>query len=172
MEQGGTTITSLTAPLQIGDSRVSTDNLQMRTPSATVRAVGSFGLDNQNVDYRILAEVPYQPSKNTDLASQLMNLSSGTFFKTEKGNLGVPLRMTGNISKPVFSLDTQAVQENLKNSLMKSGPKTLESLQNLLKSKKQEGSPNPSQQSPKQSPSSSFEDLLNDVFNKKTKKQN
>jgi len=174
MEQGGTTITSLTAPLQIADSRVSTDNLQMRTPSATVRAVGSFGLDNQNVDYRILAEVPYQPSKNTDLASQLMNLSSGTFFKTDKGNLGVPLRMTGNISKPVFSLDTQAVQENLKNSLMKGSPKTLESLQNLFKSKKQQDSSNPSQESPKQSPSSSFEDLLNDVFNKKAKdkKQN
>jgi len=42
-----------------------------------------------------LAEMPYQASKRTDLASKLMNLSSGTFFKTDKGNLGVPLRMTG-----------------------------------------------------------------------------
>jgi uncharacterized protein involved in outer membrane biogenesis len=169
MEQGGTTITSLTAPLQIADARVSTDNLQMRTPSATVRAVGNFGLDNKNVDYRILAEVPYQASKKTDLASQLMNLSSATFFKTEKGNLGVPLRMTGNISKPVFSLDTQVVQENLKN-LMKGGPQSFESLQNLFK-KQGQGTSKPSQgDSTKQEPSSPLDDLLN-IFDKSKKKQ-
>jgi uncharacterized protein involved in outer membrane biogenesis len=169
MEQGGTTITSLTAPLQIADARVSTDNLQMRTPSATVRAVGNFGLDNKNVDYRILAEVPYQANKKTDLASQLMNLSSATFFKTEKGNLGVPLRMTGNISKPVFSLDTQVVQENLKN-LIKGGPQSFESLQNLFK-KQGQGTSKPSQgDSTKQEPSSPLDDLLN-IFDKSKKKQ-
>jgi uncharacterized protein involved in outer membrane biogenesis len=167
VEQGGTTITSLTAPLQIADGRVSTDNLQMRTPSVAVRAVGSFGLDNKNVDYRILAEVPYQASKKTDLASQLMNLSSATFFRTDKGNLGVPLRMTGNISKPVFALDAQAVQENLKKSL---GPKSLESLQNLFKSKKQaEGSSKPD--GTEQSPSSPLDDLLNIFDKSKQKKQ-
>jgi uncharacterized protein involved in outer membrane biogenesis len=170
MEQGGTTITSLTAPLQIADARVSTDNLQMRTPSATVRAVGNFGLDNKNVDYRILAEVPYQASKRTDLASQLMNLSSATFFKTEKGNLGVPLRMTGNISKPVFSLDTQVVQENLKN-LMKGGPQSFESLQNLFR-KQGQGTAKPSQgESTKQEPSSPLDDLLNIFDKSKQKKQ-
>jgi len=173
VEQGGTTITSLTAPLQIGDGRVATDSLQMRTPSATVRASGSFALDSKNVDYRILAELPYQASKGNDPLSQLMNLGSGTFFKTDKGNIGVPLRMTGNISKPVFALDTQAVQENLKNRLFKGGSNSLESLQNLLKPKKQgEGGSKPSQaESPDQRPSSPLEDLLN-VFDKaKQKKQ-
>lgn len=173
VEQGGTTITSLTAPFQIADGRVSTDDLQMRTPSATVRAAGDFGLDTKNVDYRILAELPYQASKRTDLASQLMNLSSGTFFKTDKGNLGVPLRMTGNISKPVFALDTQVVQQNLKNSILKGGPKSLESLQNLLKPKKPgEDSSKPSDaDSPGQTPSSPLEELLKDVLDKTKKKK-
>ena len=48
-------------------------------------------------------------------------------FKTDKGNIGVPLRMTGNIAKPVFALDTQVVQENLKNRFLKPGPNSLES---------------------------------------------
>jgi uncharacterized protein involved in outer membrane biogenesis len=173
VEQGGTTITSLTTHFQVADARVSTDDLQMRTPSATVHATGSFGLDNQNVDYRILAEVPYQASKGNDLASQLMNLSSATFFKTEKGNVGVPLRMTGNIFKPVFALDILVVQQNLKNRFMKEGPKSLESLQNLLKPKKAgEGSSKPSDaDSPGQTPLSPLEELLKGVLDKNKKKK-
>src|SRR5262249_31655015 len=119
VEQGGTTITSLTAPFQIADGLVSSENLQMRTPSASVRAAGTFDLENKNVDYRILAELPYTPGKGNDLATQLMNFSSGTFFKTDKGNVGVPLRMTGNISKPVFALNTRFVKKILKNRLIK-----------------------------------------------------
>jgi uncharacterized protein involved in outer membrane biogenesis len=173
VEQGGTTITSLTAPFQIGGGLVSTDNLQMRTPSATVRAAGSFALDSKNVDYRILAELPYQASKGNDLASQLMNLSSATFFKTEKGNIGVPLRMTGNISKPAFALDAQVVQQNLKSSFMKGGPTSLESLQNLFKPKKAgESSSKPSQtDKTDQTPSSPVDDLLKELMDKTKKKK-
>jgi hypothetical protein len=76
--------------------------------------------------------------------------------------------------KRFFALDTQVVQENLKNRFLKGGPNSLDSLQNLLKPKRQgEGSSKPSQaESPDQSPSSPLDELLKGVFDKsKQKKQ-
>jgi len=131
----GTTINNLTASFQIVDGRVSTDLLQLRTPNATIKAAGSFGLD-KSVDYQITAELPNNFSRNYDLASQIINLAGATFFKNEQGNVVVPLRMTGNISSPSFALDKKVVQENLKNRFMKEGPsKALEALKNVFKSK-------------------------------------
>jgi uncharacterized protein involved in outer membrane biogenesis len=178
--EAGTTINSLTAPFQVQGGRISTDALQLRSPDVTVKAAGSFGFDN-SVDYRILAELPASTSKKNDLTSQIMNLAGATFFSGENGNVVVPLRMTGNISKPAFALDTEVVQENLKKRLLKGGPtNAVETLQNLFKKKSpgstpSSGSPTknsaqPGEKKP-ESESSPFDELLKGVFDKTKKKK-
>jgi uncharacterized protein involved in outer membrane biogenesis len=179
--QAGTTINSLTASFKILDGRVSTEMLQLRIPDATIKATGSFGLD-KSVDYQITAELPNNVSKKYDLASQIVNLAGATFLKNEQGNVVVPLRMSGNISSPSFALDTKVVQENLKNRFMKEGPKALEALKNVFKSKqpadsvshqgsKADASKKPATEKPPEKKSSPLEELLKGVLDKAKEKK-
>jgi uncharacterized protein involved in outer membrane biogenesis len=181
--QAGTEINNLVATFQIMNGRVLTDRVKVQTPSATFRASGSFRLD-KTIDYQIMAELPNNLSRRYDLAGQILNLASATFFKNEQGNIIVPLRMTGTVSNPTFALDTRVVQENLRDRLLREGPKgALETIQNIFKPKVPTGSssqPKSNEAAPTDKPvteppqekkkSSPLEELLKGVLDKAKEK--
>jgi uncharacterized protein involved in outer membrane biogenesis len=181
----GTEFEDLISDFTISNGRVSTSALHMRLQGTALRATGSLGLD-KSADYQISVELPSSVSKKYTGSNQLLNMASATFFANEKGNIVLPLRMTGMITSPRFALDTKIVQENLKNSFRREGVQTLQkTLGGFLRPKgaAQEGtSPQPGadpQQkavAPADKPSEKkggLEDLLRGIMDKsKEKKKN
>lgn len=182
--QEGTVIDDAVSDFQVSDGRVSTTALQVKSPDMVLHANGSFGLD-KTLDYQVIAELPPATSKKYDDSRQFLNLATATFFKNEQGNVVLPIRMTGVISNPRFALDLRIVQENLRNSFRKGGvKKTLDSLQNIFKSK-QPAQDTSTQQSPKEltgtekssgekppeKKSSPWEDLLKGIMDKAKEKK-
>jgi hypothetical protein len=103
-------------------------------------------------------------------------MASATAFANEKGNMVLPLRMTGLITSPRFALDTKVVQENLKNSLRRDGGRAIQNtLEGLFRPKgaAQDGaSPQPADK-PAEKKASPLEELLRGVMDKsKEKKKN
>ena len=173
--KAGTEFDDLISNFTISNGRVSTSDLHMRLQGTALRATGSLGLD-KSADYQISVELPSSVSKKYMGSNQLLNMASATFFANEKGNMVLPLRMTGLITSPRFALDTKMVQENLKNSFRKEGVQTLQkTLGGFLKPKgaAQEGtSPQPADK-PAEKKTSPLEDLLRGVMDKsKEKKKN
>ena len=173
--KAGTEFDDLISNFTISNGRVSTSDLHMRLQGTALRATGSLGLD-KSADYQISVELPSSVSKEYMGSNQLLNMASATFFANEKGNMVLPLRMTGLITSPRFALDTKMVQENLKNSFRKEGVQTLQkTLGGFLKPKgaAQEGtSPQPADK-PAEKKTSPLEDLLRGVMDKsKEKKKN
>jgi len=134
--QGGTEFEDLVSELTISDGRVTTNAMHFRASGMALKARGSLGLD-RSADYQLSVELPPPISKKNN-TSQLLNIANATFFQNESGNLVIPLRMTGDISRPRLSLDSQMVKENLVKSLRQGGvTKALDTFQGLLKSKEQ-----------------------------------
>jgi uncharacterized protein involved in outer membrane biogenesis len=131
----GTEIEDLVTDVTISNGRISTNAMHVRLPGMTLRANGSLGFD-KSADYQISVELPRNVSQRYDVATQVMNLATATFFKNENGNVVLPLRMTGLVTSPRFALDSQVVRDNLKNSFRKDGvQKTLDVIQGVFKPK-------------------------------------
>ena len=168
-DPSGTEINELAGDFQISDGRASTNNLRLRTPSGNLKATGSFGFD-KTVDFQILAELPGAASKKYAGVNPLLDLAAATFFKNEQGNIVLPLRMTGTVTAPRFTLDSKVVQENLKKRGLN---QTIDSIKEMFKSKSgntpsgQQTTPSkPSQQKP-----TTLDDLLNRVNEEVEKKK-
>ena len=142
--QGGATeFENLVSEMTIANGRVTTNTMHFRASGMALKVRGSLGLD-RSADYQISAEVPAALSKKNNI-NQFLDLASATFFQNESGNVCDSVRMTGDISRPRLSLDTQMVKENLKNSIRQGGvTKALDTFQGLLRSKEPEGRGQPS----------------------------
>jgi hypothetical protein len=137
-EKGETQIKDLVSNFTIANGRVQTSDLMAHMAQTTLRADGSFGFD-RTLDYQLSAELPPSLSQGQNWAAQLANLSSATFFKGEKGQVVVPLRLRGNLDKPSCALDSQAIQANLKNQFLGGGMKQgMQGLRDLFKRGKTE----------------------------------
>jgi len=168
-DPAGTVIDELAGDFQISDGRASTSNLRLRSPTGTLKAAGSFGFD-KTVDFQILAELPSAASKKNANINPLLDLAAASFFRNEQGNIVLPLRMTGTVVTPHFTLDSKLVQENLRKRGLN---QVLDSFKSLLKSKPgsapsgQDAAPaKPSEQKP-----ASLEDLLKGAMDKLEEKQ-
>jgi uncharacterized protein involved in outer membrane biogenesis len=174
--QGGTEINELAGTFQVAAGRVSTNDLRLRTPTGNVQALGSFGLD-QSLDFQLQSELPASVSRKYNNVNPLLNLASATFFRNEAGNIVLPMRMTGTIGSPRFSLDAKIVQDNLKKRGLN---QAMDSIQNLFKKKvagDTSGSqPNEGKQTtekPAEKKATPLEDLLKGITDKmKEKKKN
>ncbi|HEX2523530.1 MAG TPA: hypothetical protein VHP35_15520, partial [Terriglobia bacterium] len=146
--QGGATeFENLVSELSVANGRVNTNTMHFRASGMSLKARGSLGFD-RSADYQISAEVPAALTKKTNV-SPYLDLASATFFQNENGNVVIPLRMTGDISRPRLTLDSQMVKDNLKNSLRQGGvTKAMDTFQSLLKSKGQKTAAGPASNDP------------------------
>jgi uncharacterized protein involved in outer membrane biogenesis len=146
-QAGGTEFENLVSELTVANGRVNTNTMHFRASGMSLKARGSLGLD-RSADYQISAEVPAALSKKTNV-SQYLDLASATFFQNENGNVVIPLRMTGDISRPRLTLDSQMVKDNLKNNLRQGGlTKAMDAFQGLLKNKDQKSAAQPASNDP------------------------
>ncbi len=168
-DPSGTEINELAGDFQVSDGRASTNNLRLRTPIGVVKAAGSFGFD-KTVDFQILAELPSATIKKNANVNPLLDLAAASFFRNEQGNIVLPLRMTGTVTAPHFTLDSKLVQENLKKRGLN---QILDSFKGMLRPKSgntpsgQEAAPaKPSEQKP-----ASLDDLLKGAMEKLEEKK-
>jgi hypothetical protein len=180
--QSGTEFEDLASDFVIRESRIFTSNMRVKMTTMRLQGNGSFGFD-KTTDCRILAEIVSQSGHKGGDSAQLANVASGALFKNAQGNIVLPLRMTGFITSPKFSLDPQAANDLWKNMLRDGSAKdALDSIQSLFKPKKSGASPavsgtpgekvtNGSEAKPTEKKSSPWEDLLNGVMDQTKQKK-
>ena len=180
--QSGTDFEDLASDFVIREGRIFTSNMRVKMTTMRLQGNGSFGFD-KTTDCRILAEIVSEPGRKGSDSNQLANLASGVLFKNAQGNIVLPLRMTGLITSPKFSLDPQAANDLWKNMLREGGVKdAMDSIQNLFKPKKSGTPPAASEtpggkeagsgeEKPPEKKSSPWEDLLKGVMDQTKQKR-
>jgi uncharacterized protein involved in outer membrane biogenesis len=109
---------SLSATLGIGGRRARTNNLRLAAGELTVLGAGSFGFD-QTLD--VDGTAVFSRAKSQELIARVRELSG---LKNSRGEVEVPLRVTGSASRPNFQIDvekilSQALQKEMKRQLDK-----------------------------------------------------
>jgi uncharacterized protein involved in outer membrane biogenesis len=180
--QSGTEFEDLASDFLIRDGRIFTSNMRVKMTTMRLQGNGSFGFD-KTTDCRILAEILSQPGRKTGDSTRLANVATGVLFKNAQGNIVLPLRMTGLITSPKFSLDPQAANDLWKNMLREGSVKdAIESIQDLFKLKKSATPPKASgtpggkeagggDVKPPEKKSSPWEDLLKGVMDQTNQKK-
>jgi uncharacterized protein involved in outer membrane biogenesis len=178
-EGGATRFKDLIANFTISDGRVKVSDLMARLAQTTLRANGSFGFD-KTLDFQIAAELPAALSQGQNWTSLLANISSATFFQNDQGHAVVPLRLRGTVDKPSCSIDTLAIQANLKSKLLEGGLQ--QGLKSLFKSNSKGTTPSPGAvtqpstasqpgAAPPPAKKSSWEDMLKGTLDELQKKK-
>jgi len=125
---------------------------QLGNKDMIIDEAGTIGLD-ERLDLGVVVKVSDRLSPKIVSQSQI-----GSFLSAgEKGWTGVPLKVTGTVSKPSYGIDTKAVGKKLGEGLQK---KAGEELQRLL---------SPDQKKPsgkEQKKGSGAEDLIKGIFGK------
>jgi uncharacterized protein involved in outer membrane biogenesis len=125
---------------------------QLGNKDMIIDEAGTIGLD-ERLDLGVVVKVSDRLSPKIVSQSQI-----GSFLSAgEKGWTGVPLKVTGTVSKPSYGIDTKAVGKKLGEGLQK---KAGEELQRLL---------SPDQKKPagkEQKKSTGAEDLIKGIFGK------
>ena len=136
LNQSGTEFEDLGSDFTVRASRIFASNMRVKMTTMRLLGNGSFGFD-QTSDCRILAELAGGTDRKGSDSIQLANLAAGVFFKNAQGNIVIPLQMTGVITNPKFTLDSQAVTDSWKNMMREGGVKgAMDSIQGLFKPKK------------------------------------
>jgi AsmA protein len=170
-----TSLKKLAGTLHMRNGVASTDNLVAALNEGSFSANGNINLVDQGIDMRV----------NAVLANAISNNVGGTniggFLSTalanNKGELVVPVRVTGSLAKPVFTPDAEAIaQMKLKSLLPTAGDPTKLSSSILGALTGKDGAANPlrdilgvgqqqqSVQAKKQQPPAA-EDAINSILN-------
>ena len=173
--QSGTEFEDLASDFVIREGRIFTSNMHVKMTTMRLQGNGFFGFD-KTTDCRILAELLSEPGRKSGDSTQLANVAAGALFKNAQGNIVLPLRMTGLITSPQFTLDPQAANDLWKNMLRGDSVKeAMDSIQSLFKTKKSATSPAASgtpsgkeassgEEKPPEKKSSPWDDLLKGVM--------
>ena len=113
---GDTSLKKLAGTLHMTNGVASTDNLVAALNEGSFSANGNINLVDQGINMRV----------NAVLANAISNNVGGTkiggFLNTalanNKGELVIPVRVTGSLAKPVFTPDTEAIAQMKLNSLL------------------------------------------------------
>ena len=180
--QSGTEFEDLASDFVIREGRIFTSNMHVKMTTMRLQGNGAFGFD-KTTDCRILAEILSEPGRKSGDSTQLANVAAGVLFKNAQGNIVLPLRMTGLITSPKFSLDPQAANDLWKNMLREGNVKeTIDSIQSLFKPKKSATPPAASgtpsgkeastnQEKPLEKKSSPWDELLKGVMDQTKQKK-
>ena len=173
--QSGTEFEDLASDFVIREGRIFSSNMHVKMTTMRLQGNGFFGFD-KTTDCRILAELLSEPGRKSGDSTQLANVAAGALFKNSQGNIVFPLRMTGLITSPKFTLDPQAANDLWKNMLRDGSVKeAMDSIQSLFKPKKSATPPAASgtpsgkevssgEEKPPEKKSSPWDDLLKGVM--------
>ncbi|HXE89534.1 MAG TPA: AsmA family protein [Terriglobales bacterium] len=175
-----TEVSSLTGQVDLQNGVARTENLKAVISEGTLAATGSASLVDQSLNLRVTAVLTPEFSKEVGGTSVGGYLT--TALANKKGELVVPLIVTGTFEKPRFAPDVEKIArmklENLVPSLSDPGGLTQGILGAIL-GKKEKGEAQPqgepeqteAKKEPAQQPANPLEDLLGNILGQQKKKE-
>ena len=166
VDKGFTEVLKLSGLIAIKNGIAETSDLEARLNEGTLAVVGKSDLPNQTLDARATAIL------SKAFSDKVGGTGIGGYLKTalanEKGELLVPVIISGNLTKPKFAPDTQALLRLQTNKLLPGLDDPQKALTNMLDifsgKKKTEEPPAPGTPPKEQPKPSSLKDALEGIF--------
>lgn len=139
----GTIFRNLKTAVRFVDGRVLTEDLHVELSDFNVDGSGGLRLgDPALADYALLARLGQELTKRVIPQDKAWSMI-GTFFLDEQNRLVVPLKMSGPVSSPRFSLDAAVLKAHLGGTLRRQGERAVEDiLKDILGGDRQKKKPN------------------------------
>jgi AsmA protein len=166
VDKGFTEVLKLSGLIAVKNGIAETSDLEARLNEGTLAVVGKSDLPNQTLDARATAIL------SKAFSDKVGGTGIGGYLKTalanEKGELLVPVIISGNLTKPKFAPDTQALLRLQTNKLLPGLDDPRKALTNMLDifsgKKKTEEPPAPGTPPKEQPKPSSLKDALEGIF--------
>ncbi|HTG75489.1 MAG TPA: AsmA family protein [Terriglobia bacterium] len=166
VDKGFTEVLKLSGLIAVKNGIAETSDLEARLNEGTLAVVGKSDLPNQTLDARATAIL------SKAFSDKVGGTGIGGYLKTalanEKGELLVPVIISGNLTKPKFAPDTQALLRLQTNKLLPGLDDPQKALTNMLDifsgKKKTEEPPAPGTPPKEQPKPSSLKDALEGIF--------
>ena len=115
-------IKSLTNSFRIENQRLYFDDYQLRGTKADWDITGSVGFD-ESLDYRVTLSLPMEVARQYVKSGDLLSL-----LQDKKGRVVLPIKVSGTVKSPKYSLDTSQSEKKLKDEVKTKGEELLKSL--------------------------------------------
>lgn len=131
---GVTRFSLLRTDFRFDNGKLLTNNLRLEMEQMGVTGNGILQLGEPvTVSHDLLAQLSQELTRRVMPGGNIW-ATAGTFF-LEQGRLSVPLRMSGSITQPSFSLDSRLVQERLKERILRKPEDTVKGILDIFKKK-------------------------------------
>lgn len=131
---GGTTFSTLSTDLRFDHGRMYTENLRLEMSQLQVTGRGVTQLGNQaTTDHQLLAHLSSALTQRVMPGGGFIS-SAGNFFM-DQNNLAVPLKMSGPIAQPHFSLNPEGLQKQVTERFIRQPDQTVKGILDLFQSK-------------------------------------
>jgi AsmA protein len=121
----GTVFRTLRTAVRFVDGQMRTDDLRLELGDLEVGGSGGLRLGDPVVgDYDLLARLSKELTQRAVPQGKIAQVA-GTFFLDEQERLAVPLRMSGPLSNPHFSLNTAVLKANATNTIRRQAEQSL-----------------------------------------------
>lgn len=115
-------IKSLTNSFRVENQRLYFDDYQLKGTKADWDITGSVGFD-ESLDYRVTLSLPMEVARQYVKSGDLLSL-----LQDKKGRVVLPIRVSGTVKSPKYSLDTSQSEKKLKDEVKTKGEELLKSL--------------------------------------------
>ena len=104
---GTSTLSDLLGTFRLRDGRLSFSSLQFAVPGAVVRMAGSYGLEDEQLDFRGTLRLQASLSQTVGGVKSIFLKLIDPFFRKNGAGAELPIKVDGARDKPKFGLDTR-----------------------------------------------------------------
>ena len=106
---GTSTLSDLRGAFRLRDGRLTFSSLRFAVPGAVVRMAGSYGLEDEELDFRGTLRLQASLSETVGGVKSVFLKLVDPFFRKNGAGAELPIKVDGARSKPKFGLDARAL---------------------------------------------------------------